>query len=68
MNWELLISFLGSAVGCIAGILTSQRLTMYRIEQLEKKVSQHNNLVERMTVNELKIRMLEERKTRDENA
>ncbi len=68
MNWELLISFLGSAVGCIAGILTSQRLTMYRIEQLEKKVSQHNNLVERMTVNELKIRMLEERKTRDEKA
>lgn len=28
--------------------MAANRLTVYRIEQLEKKVSKHNNLVERM--------------------
>lgn len=61
MDIEIIVSFLGSALGCIAGILTSQKLTNYRLEQLEQKVNKHNNLVERMTVNELKIRMMEEK-------
>jgi hypothetical protein len=30
------------------GILTANKLTNYRIEQLERKVSEHNNLVSRM--------------------
>ena len=30
-----------------AGILTSARLTTYRIEQLEKKVDKHNTVIER---------------------
>ena len=61
MDIELVFSLLGSAIGCIAGIVTSQRLTNYRLEKLEEKVSKHNNLVERMTASELKIKMLEER-------
>ncbi|MBR4727233.1 MAG: hypothetical protein IK080_05025 [Clostridia bacterium] len=61
MDWNLLFSFLGSAVGCIAGILAAQRLTNYRLQQLETKVNKHNNLVERMTVNELRVKTLEER-------
>lgn len=61
MDIEIIVSFLGSALGCIAGILTSQKLTNYRLEQLEQKVNKHNNLVERMTVNELKIRIMEEK-------
>lgn len=61
MDIEIIVSFLGSALGCIAGILTSQKLTNYRLEQLEAKVNKHNNLVERMTINELKIKMIEER-------
>ena len=61
MDWNLVFSFLGSAIGCVAGILASQKLTNYRLEQLEQKVNKHNNLVERMTVNELKIRMMEEK-------
>lgn len=61
MSIDALISFLGSALGCIAGILASQKLTNYRLEQLEAKVNKHNNLVERMTVSEIKIKMLEER-------
>ncbi len=59
MNYDLLFSFLGSATGCVAGILASQKLTNYRLEQLETKVAKHNNLVERMTVSELKIKILE---------
>ena len=60
MNYELILSFLGSAIGCVAGILTSQKLTDYRLSRLEEKVEKHNNLVERMTVSELKIKILEE--------
>ncbi len=48
MNYELVFSFLGSAAGCIAGIVASQRLTAFRLKELEKKVDKHNCLVERM--------------------
>ncbi|MCQ2485116.1 MAG: hypothetical protein MJ168_07260 [Clostridia bacterium] len=43
-----LISFAGTLVGTFGGILAANRLSNYRIEQLEKKVEKHNNLVERM--------------------
>lgn len=42
-----LITLAGSALGTFAGIVTSTRLTTYRIEQLEKKVDKHNTVVER---------------------
>jgi len=61
MDWNTFFSFLGSAIGCIAGILASQKLTNYRLQQLEEKVSKHNNLVERMTVNEMRIKAIEEK-------
>ena len=51
MNTEItvsLISFLGTLLGTLGGIIVSGRLTIYRISQLEKKVEKHNNLVERM--------------------
>lgn len=48
------------AVACITGGLAvlgnviiaimNSKLTIYRIEQLEKKVEKHNNLVERVAV------------------
>ena len=37
-----LISFAGTLLGTFGGIITSNKLTTYRIEQLEKKVEQHN--------------------------
>ena len=61
MDWDILFSFLGSAAGCITGIVTSQRLTGYRLQQLESKVNKHNNLVERMTASEIRIQNIEER-------
>lgn len=42
-----LISLAGTALGTLGGILAANRLTNYRIAQLEKKVQAHNNLVER---------------------
>ena len=43
-------SLFGTLAGSLAGIMTANKLTMYRIEQLEEKVKKHNNLVERMIV------------------
>lgn len=43
-----LISFVGTAVGSVCGIIAANKLTNYRIEQLEKKVDKHNNVVERV--------------------
>lgn len=42
-----LLSLGGTLCGTFAGILTSTKLTNYRIEQLEKKVEKHNSVVER---------------------
>ncbi len=42
-----IISLFGTLGGSLIGVLASNRLTVYRIEQLEKKVEAHNNLVER---------------------
>lgn len=56
-----IISLCGTALGTLAGILTANRLTNYRIEQLEKKVEKHNNLVERMTLAEEKIKVANHR-------
>ena len=53
MNPEILVaifSLCGTLIGSLAGIMTANKLTVYRIEQLEEKVKKHNNLVERMIV------------------
>ena len=57
-----LISFAGTLAGSLAGIFTASRLSNYRIEQLEKKVDKHNNLVEQHeAVNDNKIKTAEHR-------
>lgn len=43
-----LLSFCGTTVGTLAGVITSSRLTNYRIEQLESQVKKHNNLIDRV--------------------
>ena len=42
------LSLLGTLVGSLAGILTANKLTNYRIAQLEKKVEKHNSVIERV--------------------
>lgn len=51
-----LIAFAGTLVGTFGGIMTANKLSNYRIEQLEKKVEKHNNLVERMVVVENSVK------------
>lgn len=41
------MSLVGTLAGTFAGIMFSANLTNYRIEQLEKKVAEHNKVVER---------------------
>ena len=55
------ISLLGTLIGSIAGILTANKLTNYRIEQLEKKVTVHNQLIDRMYGVEARVDVLEEK-------
>ena len=42
-----LLSLAGTIGGSLLGVLASSSLTRYRLEQLEKKVAAHNNIVER---------------------
>ena len=42
-----LISLAGTALGTWGGIRQANKLTNYRIEQLEKKVDKHNQVIER---------------------
>ena len=55
-----IISLIGTLGGTFGGILTSSKLTNYRIEQLEKKVEKHNNVVERVYVLERDKAVFEE--------
>lgn len=55
-----LVTFAGSAIGTIGGILATNKLMSYRIEQLEKKVDKHNRVVERMYEAEKKISVISE--------
>lgn len=54
------ISLIGTLVGTFGGILTSGKLTSYRIEQLEKRVEAHNKVIERT------YRLEEEQKVEEE--
>lgn len=56
-----LIGLAGSAIGSILGVLASARLTSYRLEQLEKRVQAHNNLIERMYQVEERTELQEEK-------
>lgn len=46
----IIIPLAGTLIGSIAGIMTATRLTTYRIDQLEKKVDKHNDVVERVAI------------------
>ena len=43
-----LIALLGSVLGTFSGIVVSSKLVNYRIEQLEKKVDKHNQVIDRV--------------------
>lgn len=43
-----ILALVGSLVGTFGGIMAGNKLTEYRLKELEKKVDKHNNLIERM--------------------
>lgn len=43
-----ILSLIGTLAGTFGGILVSNKLTNYRIAQLEKKVEKHNTVIERV--------------------
>ena len=45
-----LLGFAGTLLGSLLGVLAAQKLTQYRLTQLEEKVNKHNNLIERTFV------------------
>ncbi len=55
-----LISLVGTLGGSLGGILVSSKLTAYRIEQLEKKVEEHNRFAQRMPLVEQRLDEIEQ--------
>lgn len=45
--WVALFSLAGTLGGSLLGIIAANKLVMYRLEQLEKRVEAHNNLIDR---------------------
>ena len=43
-----ILSLIGTLAGSLLGIIAANKLVIYRIEQLEKKVEKHNNGLERV--------------------
>ena len=55
------LSLMGTLVGTLGGIALSSNLTNYRIEQMEKKVEKHNNLITRTYKLEQEFAVMDER-------
>ena len=64
MSTEVLIALLalaGTLIGSFGGILVANKLVNFRLEQLEKKVEKHNNLIERIAMAEKDIKIINHR-------
>ena len=63
MSERIIIAIIG-VLGTFAGSYFTNRKTMaliiYRLEQLEKKVGKHNNLIDRMYKAETNIEVIQE--------
>lgn len=45
-----ILALIGTGIGSLAGILAANKLTNYRIAELEKKVDRHNTVMERVAL------------------
>lgn len=48
IDWGVIASLLGTIIGSVSGILVSNRLSNYRIEQLEKKLDRYVDNVDEL--------------------
>lgn len=62
MDWATIIvgglAFIGTLVGAYLSNNKTVALVTYRLQELEKKVQKHNNVVERMSVAENEIKAI----------
>ena len=63
-----LIAFVGTALGSLGGIIASARLTAYRLQQLEKRVAEHNEFARRMPLVEEAVEELRASAARHDTA
>ena len=56
-----ILALVGSLIGTFAGILTSSKLTEYRLKELERKQDKHNEVIERTYKLEERMELVEER-------
>lgn len=62
MDTAIICGIISAASAIIVSVITAvynNKLLMYRIEQLEKKMDKHNSVIERVTVLETKVKDLE---------
>lgn len=56
-----LLALFGTMFGTFGGIITSGKLTNYRLEQLEKKVDRHNNFAMRIPILEERLKAMKQK-------
>ncbi len=65
IDWTAIIvgilSLLGTAGGSIVSVITANRLTNYKIEELRKEVEKHNKVVERVYSLEKGVEVMDEK-------
>lgn len=55
-----ILSLIGTFFGSLSGVITSAKLTNFRLKQLENKVERHNNFAEKIPLLELRIKEIED--------
>ncbi len=55
-----ILSLIGTLGGSFLGVMQANKLSNYRIAQLEDKVNKHNNLIDRMYKVENRVTLLED--------
>ena len=62
MDTAIICGLISAASAIIVSVITAvynNKLIMYRLEQLEKKMDKHNSVIERVTILETKVNDLE---------
>ena len=55
-----ILSLIGTFFGSLSGVITSAKLTNFRLKQLENKVERHSNFAEKIPLLELRIKEIED--------
>lgn len=64
MDNEIIVAVfacLGTAAGSLGGIVASSKMTNFRLQQLEKKVDEHNTVIKRTFVLEEQMKVANHR-------